>query len=111
MKLPSTVVFADKSSERAFSALAEGDDARQELFEELKTAFENIERDAFCSINIPKRLMPKEYVQKHHIDNLWKYDLRNGWRLIYTIRKKEIIVIAVILEWLPHKEYERRFKY
>jgi len=37
--------------------------------------------------------------------------LRNGWRLLYTLKEEEMVVIGIILEWLPHKEYERRFKY
>ncbi len=34
-----------------------------------------------------------------------------GWRLIYSIGREEIKVISLILEWLTHKEYEKRFKY
>ena len=45
------------------------------------------------------------------MDNLWKYDLPKGWRLLYSVRGNEIIVISIILEWLSHKEYERRLGY
>ena len=48
---------------------------------------------------------------KYEIDNLWKYDLPNGWRLIYAVQKNEIIVISIVIEWLNHKDYERKFKY
>ena len=64
-----------------------------------------------CGIKIPKRLWPKIYLQKYSITNLWKYGLPNGWRLIYTIKEDEIMILNVILEWFDHKEYERRFKY
>ena len=47
----------------------------------------------------------------YEIDNLWKYDLPRGWRLMYSVARDEVIVISIILEWLPHKEYERRFGY
>ena len=39
------------------------------------------------------------------------YDLPNGWRLIYTIETNEILVLAIILEWFDHKNYERTFNY
>jgi hypothetical protein len=60
---------------------------------------------------IPKKLFPKSYIKKYGIDNLWKYDLPTGWRLLYSVKAEEIVVLAIILEWLPHKKYERRFNY
>jgi len=50
-------------------------------------------------------------LKKYNVDNLWKYDLPKGWRLLYSVRRNEIIVISIILEWLSHKEYERRLRY
>lgn len=40
-------------------------------------------------------IVPKKY----GVDNLWKYDLPKGWRLLYSVRGNEIIVISIILEW------------
>jgi hypothetical protein len=54
-----------------------------------------LKENPFCGIAIPKRLIPKIYKRKYGINNLWKYNLPG----------------ALILEWLSHKEYERRFKY
>ena len=68
-------------------------------------------QNAFCGTQIPKRLFPKEYIQKYGITNLWKYDLPKAWRLLYSVAKDEVVVISIILEWFDHKEYERRFKY
>ena len=31
--------------------------------------------------------------------------------MIYSVAKDEVIVIAIILEWMNHKSYERRFEY
>ena len=63
------------------------------------------------TLQTPKKLWPKDYVKKYNIDNLWKYDLPNAWRLIYTIKADQITVLAVVLEWFDHKDYERRFRY
>ena len=63
-------------------------------------------------IKVQRELWPKIYVQKHSIDNLRKYDLPNGWRVIYTLRGSEVEIVAVILEWFStHKQYEKRFGY
>ena len=54
----------------------------------------------------------EEYVQKYGINNLWKYDLPRGWRLLYTVTAdNEVELISAILEWFDHKDYERKFGY
>jgi len=111
MRLPSRVKFADERVKRAYYSLEKGDAAGRELFKRLTGAFSDLEENAFCGVQIQKRLIPKSYLKKYNVDNLWKYDLPKSWRLLYSIRRDEIIVISIILEWLPHKEYERRFGY
>ncbi|MEK6933789.1 MAG: hypothetical protein AABW75_02850 [Nanoarchaeota archaeon] len=58
-----------------------------------------------------KKLWPKEYTDKYPITNLWKYDLPNAWRLLYTLAENEVMIINIILEWMTHKEYGGRFNY
>lgn len=111
MKLPSTIRFAEKNIEEAFYKLEEGDDSERELFKFINEALDNIEENAFCGVQIPKKLIPKEYANKYGAKNLWKYDLPKGWRLIYSIVNDEIVVVSLVLEWFDHKEYERRFNY
>lgn len=111
MRMPSTARFADEKIKEAFYKLENGDNSEKEIFKIINQALDNIEEDAFCGIQIPKRLIPKEYTEKYGIKNLWKYDLPKGWRLIYSITNNEIVVITLILEWFDHKEYERRFNY
>ena len=80
------------------------------LFKFLDRATDDIKLNPKCGIAIPKRLIPKVYIQKWH-KNLWKYNLPNAWRLVYSITGNNVEIIAILLEWFPHKEYERRFKY
>ncbi len=77
----------------------------------IERAVKDLENNAHCGVQIQKRLFPKEYVRKYNIDNLWKYNLPNAWRLIYTIEKGDVMIFSAILEWMPHKDYEKRFKY
>ena len=111
MKLSSKVIFANKKIKKAYYKLEKGDDSEKQLFKLISQALQNIEENAFCGIQIPKKLIPKEYLRKYEVKNLWKYDLPKGWRLIYSIFKEEIIVISLILEWFSHKDYKKRFKY
>jgi len=111
MIIPSKTRFVDTSTKEAFLKLKEGDNSEKELFRFINQAMNNIENNAFCGIQIPKKQIPKEYVKKYNIENLWKYDLPNAWRLIYSIRGGKAVVISIILEWLSHKDYEKRFNY
>jgi len=107
----SKVVFADAKLKHAFESLPNSKTEDKRLHEWLQHAFDDIADNAFCGVQIPKKLIPRTYVKKYGIDNLWKYNLPNAWRLIYSVARDEITVISIILEWLPHGEYERRFKY
>jgi len=107
MELPSKIRFSDGKVQRAFEKLGEGTGDEKELHSWLIRAFEDIENNAFCGVQVPKRLIPKEY----NVNNLWKYDLPNAWRLLYSVENQQIYVVSIILEWLTHKEYERKFKY
>ena len=111
MILPSESRFVDDNIKKAFYKLEEGDNSEQELFRFINQAMDNIERNAFCGIQIPKKQIPKEYIKKYSVMNLWKYDLPNAWRLIYSIRGGKAIVVSIILKWMNHKDYEKRFNY
>ena len=107
----SRVIFVDEKSKKVFGDLTnsnKGED--KELFVWLTHAFSALEDNVFCGIQIPKRLIPKQY-KKYSIENLWKYNLPKGWRLIYSVKGSDVVVLSIIIEWLDHKEYERRFKY
>lgn len=82
-----------------------------QLHKFLERATDDLKNNPNCGIKIPRDLWPKEYIKKYKIDNLWKYDLPNAWRLVYTIAKDEVKIMAILLEWFDHKNYERRFGY
>lgn len=105
---PSKVKFISDELEKSFNSLRDDDPIKKGIMRAIKDLREN----AFCGIQLPKRLFPQGYIQKYYLKNLWKYDLPNAWRLIYTITpENEVDLISAILEWFDHKEYERRFRY
>ena len=60
---------------------------------------------------IPRKLWSKEYVQKYGVNNLWKYNLDQNWRLIYTIAGNQVDLFLIYLEYMDHKKYNRKFGY
>jgi mRNA-degrading endonuclease RelE of RelBE toxin-antitoxin system len=74
-------------------------------------ALDVLKENMFAGERIEKKKFPKYYVLKYGINNLYKYNLDGGNRLIYTLVADESGVAIVVLEVLSHKEYERRFGY
>lgn len=108
IKPASKIVFSNDQLEKAFNSLNEEDWLKKAI----RKAIKDLRENAFCGEAIPKRLIPHEYIQKYSIDNLYWYPLPNSWRLVYSITNiGEIGILAIIIEYFDHKNYERRFNY
>jgi len=62
---------------------------------------------------ISKKLIPKKYKLKYGVTNLFRVELPNFWRMLYTLTdgENEIEIIAFILEIVDHKDYNKLFGY
>ena len=109
--MKSALYFADDQVSNAFLILESGKAEEKEIFNQLNTAFDIISLNPFSGIQVPKRLIPKMYITKYGIGNLWKFNFYKNWRLMYSVAGNGTQVVTLVLEWLPHKEYERRFGY
>lgn len=102
------VIFADDKIEDDFNSLEEDNWLKKAI----RRAISNLKENAFCGERIHRKIIPKIYINKYGIDNLLWYPLPDGWRLVYSImtpNKTELL--AVIVEYFDHKNYERRFGY
>lgn len=102
------VIFIDDDLEEAFNSLSEKDSLKRAL----KRAIKDIQDNVFCGRNVKKKLIPRKLIEKYKIDNLWVYNLPSAWRLLYSIApSKDIKIIAAILDWMSHKDYEKLFRF
>jgi len=62
---------------------------------------------------IAKKLIPQEYFAKYGITNLFRVELPNYWRMLYTLSngKSEIEIIAFVLDLVDHNVYDKKFGY
>jgi len=62
---------------------------------------------------ISKKLIPREYIEKYGITNLFRVELSNYWRMLYTLTDGESVIeiIAFVLNIVDHKEYDKLFGY
>jgi hypothetical protein len=108
---PIYVAFVSPKLEKNFEKLKHGKFEDKQLHKFLERAIDDLKKNPKCGNKIPKKLWPRGYIKQYQINNLWKYDLPNGWRLIYSIFEDKIMIINLILEWFAHKDYEKRFGY
>ena len=106
--MPDKIVFVDDSLEDAFNNLTEKDPIKKALIKTIRDLKEN----CYCGRNVKKKLIPKKLIEKYRINNLWIYNLPSSWRLLYSLTNSgEIELIAVVLDWMNHKDYEKLFKF
>lgn len=62
---------------------------------------------------ISKDKIPNEYKLKYENINLFRVELSNFWRMLYTLTEGEtkIEVIAFVLDIIDHKIYNKKFGY
>lgn len=60
-----------------------------------------------------KNLIPKEYVEKYGVHNLFHVELSNFWRMLYTLTndETEVEIVAFILDIIDHDKYNKKFGY
>lgn len=85
--------------------------AASPLKKSIDAALDQLKENPVAGDKIQKNLWPKKYVKEHKINNLFRYPLVEGYRLIYTIVSDKKTVFSVILEALDHGEYDERFSY
>jgi len=111
------IVFADKRLKRAYD---EAKNRNPILYDKLTRAFNRIRENPEIGAITPKRWLSerknlKYLVLKYGINNLRVFDISDKERLLYSlIRKRNKIVvkiIALMVWWGTHKQYERLFGY
>jgi mRNA-degrading endonuclease RelE of RelBE toxin-antitoxin system len=110
-KIKSKVVFQNKKIFSAYKKLEKGDNLNKKLYKWISRAVDDLKKDAFSGILISEKQVPKSYKKIFKDKRMWKYNLPNAYRLIYTIETDRIEIFSIILEWFDHKDYDKRFKY
>ena len=111
---PTRVVLVGKALE-VYSNLKrkinEGNQEYISLFNSINKKIELLKNNPQYGVHIQKDRIPKKYVSEYDVNNLWKVDLIDAYRMIYTIKGTEVEIVTVIIDLSDHKEYEKTFGY
>ena len=120
MKKPVRVILLDeanseykKLNEIVGQQINEGKENTEEmqLLRSIKQKIEFIKANPFYGNNIAKALIPKEYTIKYNAENLWRVELTNYWRMLYTIKGDQVEIICFVLDMISHEDYDKKFGY
>jgi hypothetical protein len=77
------------------------------LLKSIKDKLEILKLNPFYGDPIRKNLIPKEF----NVQSLWRIELANYWRMLYTIRGDDVRIVCFILEICDHDKYNKLFGY
>ncbi|MDP2750978.1 MAG: type II toxin-antitoxin system YoeB family toxin [Nanoarchaeota archaeon] len=78
-----------------------------QLLRSIKQKVDFIKANPFYGDNIPKEIIPEKY----NVQNLWRVELTNYWRMLYTIKGDQVEIICFILDIMDHDRYNKVFGY
>ena len=83
------------------------------LLKSIKQKIEFIKENPQYGNPLSKKLIPEEYKMRYGITNLFRVELPNFWRMLYTLIEGEskIEVISFILDIIDHPNYDKKFGY
>ena len=106
-RAPVAVLF-EREAYELYLSLRAGDDFKRAIDKGLDI----LKKDVFAGEQIKKQQIPKYYVDKYGVNNLYRLRLDKARRLSYTIVAGEEGIKVVVLEVFPdHKSYDKRFGY
>ncbi len=99
------------SGSKDFAKFYKNLDVKNELKKHIDEALDLIKSCPTAGDKLEKQLWPKDYINKYGINNLFRYQLPSGYRMIYTIMGDSKQIVCSILDVLNHKDYDKLFGY
>ena len=104
------VFMKRQAKDSYFSLKNRTDKEAQTLLNSINRIIEILKSNPQYGNPIPKRLIPKSLI-KEGIQNLYRVELSNFWRMLYTIEGTKIEILVFVLNIMNHKEYNKLFGY
>ncbi|MBS3060028.1 MAG: hypothetical protein J4432_00785 [DPANN group archaeon] len=108
------VVFSDEAEEvyKYLNVQAKKSKIEASILRAIKNKSELIKANPQYGETIAKSKIPEDYKIKYDVKSLYWVPLPNFWRMFYTLSKNgEIEIIAFVLDFLDHKQYNKKFGY
>lgn len=96
-----------------FSPEAEGSyyGSNETILNSIKNKMQIMQINPHYGNPIAKKMIPREYKVKYEAANLFRVELANYWRMLYTLTGNDEELIIFILDILYHRSYDKKFGY
>ncbi|HNW05547.1 MAG TPA: hypothetical protein PK655_03670 [archaeon] len=94
-------------------ATKENNKINKSIYNSFMSKLELIKNNPTCGDKIPQIKIPKEYISNYKINNLFRLELANYWRCLYSLvgENNKIEIIAFVIDCIDHNKYNKKFKY
>lgn len=87
-------------------------DSDSKLFKSITDTINLIKKDPTLGDHVSHAKIPSYYIKKYKIKTLFRIELIDYWRLLYSIQTFDDVGIGIlVLEALDHEKYNKRFGY
>lgn len=83
----------------------------QTLLRSINRVRDLLKQNPFAGNQVPKIQIPPKYINKFDVDNVWRIELADRWRLIYTITGNQLEIITFVMDIFDHRDYDKVFGY
>lgn len=105
---PHKIVFVDKELENVFNNLSDKDPIKKGLIKAMRDINEDFMVGRLITKDTHNKSRIKQILDNCGLDNIRVYNLPMAWRVLYSItRSEDIQIVAIILDWVSHKDYEK----
>ena len=108
------IIFSPEAEE-VYKYLNENADSKTErmILTALNKKVELIKANVHFGQQVSKKLIPKEYIEKYGVNNLFRVELPLFWRMLYTLTdgESEVEIIAFVLDVVDYDDYNKKFGY
>ena len=104
---PHKITFVDKDLEKSFNELSDKDPIKKGLIKAFRDIKEDFGVGRLITKDTHNKSRIKTILSKYGSDNLRIYNLPSAWRMLYSVTSEDIKIVAVILDWMDHKNYEK----
>jgi hypothetical protein len=109
------IVFSPEAEQvyRYLNERAPESKIERSILNALNKKIELVKQNVHYGIPINKKLIPKEFKEKYGIKNMFRVELPDFWRMLYSLTNDDskIEIIAFVLDISPHPEYDQKMGY
>jgi hypothetical protein len=104
------IILKGQAKESFLELKKRNDKEAQSLIRSVDRIIKILKKNPQYGDPIKKELIP-EYFKKIGIKNLYRAELSNFWRMLYTIESNKIEIFCFVLSIMDHPSYDKLFGY